>query len=345
MESDETWRKDGYKNSQTVPRQRSVSSLQRKVKRQADKPVLQVQEVLSPERKREFHDRCVGLVEDAQALMSHAKQEGLYLQALKLGTLVHGPKSFWRGYLHGLVGDALWMHSAEEQQAGHNVESTQLINRALDHFAAFEVIFRGRVKEVFLPVTDIYDWQPATEEFPLWVLYVSLLKSFAAALGFKLVGFLPLLNRSSVAADNTEHVEKSDEFKLVRRHTPTLVSKLVLRMVVRGKALEEKLSGGAQRVVNMAAAQARDFLENPLENSSSTEDKEASALLSDVTQLVGVRRSCSWGECDKVEAFPGDFSRCGRCRVARYCCKEHQAADWRWQHRKTCTVEQVEEHI
>lgn len=337
MESGETWRS----GTGTPAARRTVASLQRKVKRQSERPV-QVQELVSPERREELHERCIELMEEAQSANDQVK-EGLLLQALKLSASTHDPQSFLRSYLHGLVGDCLWTHSAREHQAGQHADSTQLLNRALDHFAAFEVGFSRRIDEVFLPITDKFDWRTAEDGTPLWVFYVSLLKSFAAALGFKLIGFMPLMTQKH--HNDTEDITRSEEFKLVRRHTPTMVSKLTLRTIVRGSALpDQSLSGWAKRAVTMASAQSRDFLENPLDGSPA-EDKEATTLISEIGQVVGVRRNCSWAECSKQEAFPGDFSLCGRCRLVRYCCKEHQAADWRARHRKICSVPKEEEHI
>jgi len=41
---------------------------------------------------------------------------------------------------------------------------------------------------------DKFDWEAAEEGTPLWVVYCFNLKSYAAAAGFRVIGFMPLLD-------------------------------------------------------------------------------------------------------------------------------------------------------
>ena len=44
---------------------------------------------------------------------------------------------------------------------------------------------------------------------------------------------------------------------------------------------------------------------------------------------------CALPSCDKAEQRDGDFKLCATCKEAKYCSKEHQAADWK-RHKKEC---------
>ena len=46
---------------------------------------------------------------------------------------------------------------------------------------------------------------------------------------------------------------------------------------------------------------------------------------------------CSLKGCEMREAKKDTFQLCGRCKVAPYCCKEHQIADWKARHKFVCT--------
>lgn len=46
---------------------------------------------------------------------------------------------------------------------------------------------------------------------------------------------------------------------------------------------------------------------------------------------------CSLKECEIRETKRDTFQLCGRCKVAPYCCKEHQVADWKARHKYVCT--------
>ena len=53
-------------------------------------------------------------------------------------------------------------------------------------------------------------------------------------------------------------------------------------------------------------------------------------------------RSCS--RCAKKEPFLNQFQRCGHCRVAVYCSRECQAADWKQGHREKL-IQAVAQHV
>ena len=50
------------------------------------------------------------------------------------------------------------------------------------------------------------------------------------------------------------------------------------------------------------------------------------------------RDGCGQHGCDqrRQAGTSGELLRCGRCRVALYCCREHQAADWKARHQREC---------
>ncbi len=48
-------------------------------------------------------------------------------------------------------------------------------------------------------------------------------------------------------------------------------------------------------------------------------------------------RACALPDCERVEPEPKAFKLCSRCQHVVYCCKEHQAADWRRHKRADCT--------
>ena len=49
-----------------------------------------------------------------------------------------------------------------------------------------------------------------------------------------------------------------------------------------------------------------------------------------------VRTVLTCYNCLKEEAFEGEFSKCGRCRVVVYCSKECQIENWEKEHKKEC---------
>lgn len=59
-------------------------------------------------------------------------------------------------------------------------------------------------------------------------------------------------------------------------------------------------------------------------------------LLADVAKTLkqGASQCCYWA-C--AEPAADKLLRCGGCGVAKYCSKEHQAMDWRWEHKLECS--------
>jgi len=48
---------------------------------------------------------------------------------------------------------------------------------------------------------------------------------------------------------------------------------------------------------------------------------------------------CALPECGATEPHPQAYKRCSRCNAAKYCCREHQMADWKRHKRDGCTSE------
>jgi hypothetical protein len=60
-------------------------------------------------------------------------------------------------------------------------------------------------------------------------------------------------------------------------------------------------------------------------------------FLQEVAEMkeMGATECCYWA-CTTPNG--DNLLRCVGCKIARYCCKEHQAKDWKWEHRGECTV-------
>ena len=52
-------------------------------------------------------------------------------------------------------------------------------------------------------------------------------------------------------------------------------------------------------------------------------------------------KKCALPSCDKAERTDGEFSLCALCKAAKYCSKEHQAADWK-RHKNGCKIKSEE---
>jgi len=46
--------------------------------------------------------------------------------------------------------------------------------------------------------------------------------------------------------------------------------------------------------------------------------------------------ACGSSICDKISTNPNEFKLCGRCKLARYCCKRCQKYDWNRGHKNIC---------
>jgi hypothetical protein len=44
--------------------------------------------------------------------------------------------------------------------------------------------------------------------------------------------------------------------------------------------------------------------------------------------MIAAKHHCHRGLCPERESKENEYSRCGRCRMARYCSRECQRADW-----------------
>lgn len=58
----------------------------------------------------------------------------------------------------------------------------------------------------------------------------------------------------------------------------------------------------------------------------------------DVIRNKGASQCCYWA-CETPSGADGKkLLKCTGCGIAKYCCKEHQALDWRWEHKGECTL-------
>ena len=59
----------------------------------------------------------------------------------------------------------------------------------------------------------------------------------------------------------------------------------------------------------------------------------------DEVKSKGVTQCCYWA-CKTPNGLGEGkkLLKCAGCGIAKYCCKEHQIADWKWEHKGECTV-------
>lgn len=64
------------------------------------------------------------------------------------------------------------------------------------------------------------------------------------------------------------------------------------------------------------------------------------ARLHDKELYVLKKRSffCGWPACKADGRKSGAPYKCGRCKLVRYCCRNHQKKHWRWIHRTQCMI-------
>lgn len=79
-----------------------------------------------------------------------------------------------------------------------------------------------------------------------------------------------------------------------------------------------------------------------LSNQMSREEREINdRFLPEVDEVKkqGATQCCYWG-CKTPNGIGGEqkLLRCTGCGIAKYCCKEHQLLDWKWEHKGECMV-------
>jgi hypothetical protein len=58
----------------------------------------------------------------------------------------------------------------------------------------------------------------------------------------------------------------------------------------------------------------------------------------DIMQRKGVSQCCYWA-CTTPNGSDGQpLLRCSGCKIIKYCCKEHQSLDWKFEHKGECTA-------
>jgi len=58
----------------------------------------------------------------------------------------------------------------------------------------------------------------------------------------------------------------------------------------------------------------------------------------DEVKKQGATQCCYWACKTPKGLDEHKLLRCKGCRIAKYCCKEHQLLDWKWEHKGECTV-------
>eukprot|EP00956_Cyclotella_meneghiniana_P025425 scaffold53078_cov32-Cyclotella_meneghiniana.AAC.2 len=59
----------------------------------------------------------------------------------------------------------------------------------------------------------------------------------------------------------------------------------------------------------------------------------------DEVKKKGASQCCYWGcKTPNGVSAGSKLLRCSGCGFAKYCCKEHQLLDWKWEHKGECTV-------
>ena len=58
----------------------------------------------------------------------------------------------------------------------------------------------------------------------------------------------------------------------------------------------------------------------------------------DVLQNKGASQCCYWACATPGGRDNKPLLRCSGCKIVKYCCKEHQSLDWKWEHKGECTA-------
>jgi hypothetical protein len=78
------------------------------------------------------------------------------------------------------------------------------------------------------------------------------------------------------------------------------------------------------------------FMEESVAEERELNDKFL-AETDEIMQNQGASQCCYWA-CKTPHGNDGrPLSRCTGCKIVKYCCKEHQALDWDWEHKAECT--------
>lgn len=100
------------------------------------------------------------------------------------------------------------------------------------------------------------------------------------------------------------------------------------------KAIGTTLAASEAPDAALKALSARyDHFENMDRVTKYAEERKSNAI--DIGSRLHI--ICSLAECDFKESQVNQFKKCSRCKVARYCCSEHQKQDWN-QHKTICLV-------
>ena len=97
------------------------------------------------------------------------------------------------------------------------------------------------------------------------------------------------------------------------------------------RAVDEKLRHPDVASVFRSLAAGREEFDSCIKETQRILTKKADELIA----RKGGLAVCGLPSCGKQELTLSEFPMCGACREAKYCCKGHQAEDWR-AHKKVC---------
>jgi hypothetical protein len=58
----------------------------------------------------------------------------------------------------------------------------------------------------------------------------------------------------------------------------------------------------------------------------------------DIMQNKGASQCCYWACTTPNGRDSQELQRCSGCKLVKYCCKEHQTLDWKFEHKGECTA-------
>lgn len=70
-----------------------------------------------------------------------------------------------------------------------------------------------------------------------------------------------------------------------------------------------------------------------LQRSARVDERQLNDQYLKEVKEIEATQCCYWA-CEQPNA--PNLSKCAGCHIVKYCCKEHQAKDWAWEHKGEC---------